>query len=208
MDERTGRKLDNFATIQGALTELLSDVAEAWCLDEEEIWSEIPDEEAQEITREAIQRACAGAKPEEVFAAINLCKKSSCASPDDFLTCLLKGSDWKGRVAIDALESRLWSLCDVLDDPAVMVADVLEPLVLWDESGVYDAGGHEYAETTLWISAPGIGLAQVANVGGDEFQVRECMRGDFDEVQRQQWLDTSVGAFLRSKDETESGAES
>ncbi len=91
----------------------------------------------------------------------------------------------------------------MIDDAKNLVEDILEPLVVWRETGVYPAGGHEYAETTLWINAKGIGVAQVSIVGGDEFQVRECIRGEFDEEKLKEWLDSSIDGYLSSQDESE-----
>ena len=203
MDEQTGEKLDSFDTIQGELSDLLYDVARQWCLDEEEIWSDVPDEEAQKITREVILSCSGIAKPDEVFAAIEHCEGSMCAGLDDFLTSLMGGSSWRCRFAKFSLECRTWNLCDVIDDSINLVKEILEPLVVFDLAGVYLAGGLEYAETALWISVKGIGVAQISIVGGDEFQVRECIRGEFDEEKLKQWLDSSVDEYLSSQDESE-----
>jgi N-formylglutamate amidohydrolase len=203
MDEQTGEKLDSFDTIQGELSDLLYYVAKQWCLDEEEIWGEVPDEEAQKITREVILSCRTTAKPEDIFAAIEHCGGSMCAGLDDFLTSLVGGSSWKCRFAKFSLECRTWSLCDVIDDSINLVKEILEPLVVFDLAGVYLAGGLEYAETALWISVKGIGVAQISIVGGDEFQVRECIRGVFDDEKLKEWLDSSITEYVTSQDEPE-----
>lgn len=202
MDEATGEKRASFADLKASLSELLSAVAESWEIDfREETWARVPPS-----MLETIAEKCAEMVPPETISPKNvfnaIVKMGGGWSLHDFLSFAMEGAvpAWKREL--------LMAAADYDNDSALcrLAKDLLEEVSVWNETGTHLAGGHEFGAEVYWVDVPGLGVANVAVLGGDEFQVLKVRRGKFDEARRKRWLEKSIESFYESQqdEDTES----